>query len=145
MAHVFDILSEKGHDVHTVTPETSVLEATLLMNREKIGAVLVMDGDRLAGIFTERDVLTRIVTEGVEPDVTPVARVMSRQVLCCPSDTTILDARAIMRNKRIRHLPVVGSNGKLVGMISIGDLNAWSLADGEATITYMSEYMYGRG
>ena len=145
MAHVYDILSEKGHDVHTVSPDMSVLEATLEMNRQKCGAVLVMEEDRMVGIFTERDVLTRVVAEGREPDSTRISQVMSRQVLCCPSDTTVLDARGIMRNKRIRHLPVVGVDGKLVGMISIGDLNAWSLADDEATITYMSEYMYGRG
>ena len=144
MAHVYDILAEKGHDVHTIGEDTPVLDATRLMNKHKVGALVVMRRDTLAGMFTERDVLTRVVGECKDPAATPVKQVMTRQVMCCAPDTSILDARSVMRNKRIRHLPVVGQDGKLVGMISIGDLNAWSLADGEATITYMSEYIYGR-
>lgn len=144
MAHVYDILAEKGHEVHSVDESTTVLDATRLMNRHRIGALLVMRGESLAGMFTERDVLTRVVGEHKDPAATPVGQAMTRQVLCCAPDTSILDARSVMRNKRIRHLPVVGQDGKIVGLISIGDLNAWSLADGEATIHYMSEYIYGR-
>jgi len=144
MAHVYDILAEKGHEVHSVGENISVLDATRQMNRHKIGALLVMRGETLIGIFTERDVLTRVVAERKDPAATAVSQAMTRQVLCCSPDTSILDARSVMRNKRIRHLPVVGTDGKIVGMVSIGDLNAWSLADGEATIHYMSEYIYGR-
>ena len=144
MAHVYDILAEKGHEVHTIDENATVLDATRLMNDHKIGALLVMRGEALAGVFTERDVLTRIVAERKDPATATVAQAMTRQVLCCAPDTSILDARSVMRNKRIRHLPVVGQDGKIVGMVSIGDLNAWSLADGEATIHYMSEYIYGR-
>jgi CBS domain-containing protein len=144
MAHVYDILAEKGHDLHTIGEDASVLEATKLMNRHKVGALVVMRGENLSGMFTERDVLTRVVAECKEPGTTKVGQVMTRQVLCCGPDTSIMDARGVMRNKRIRHLPVVARDGKIVGMISIGDLNAWSLADGEATIQYMSGYIYGR-
>jgi CBS domain-containing protein len=144
MAHVYDILAEKGHEVHTTGEDASVLDATKLMNKHKVGALVVLRGGDLAGMFTERDVLTRVVAACKDPTTMKVGQAMTRQVLCCAPDTTILDARSVMRNKRIRHLPVVGREGKLVGMISIGDLNAWSLADGEATIHYMSEYIYGR-
>jgi CBS domain-containing protein len=144
MAHVYDILAEKGNHVYTVNDDVSVLQATQLMNEHKIGALVVMRHDRVAGMFTERDVLRRIVAEKKDPESTPVRQAMTRQVMCCSPDTSVHDARTVMRNRRIRHLPVVASNGELVGMISIGDLNAWSLADGEATIQYMSEYIYGR-
>jgi CBS domain-containing protein len=144
MAHVYDILAEKGHDVHTVDENVSILHATQMMNDYKIGALVVLRGKNVVGMFTERDVLRRVVAEQRDPATTKVADVMTRKVMCCPPDAPIDDARSIMRHKHIRHLPVVGKNGELVGLISIGDLNAWSLADGEATIHYMSEYIYGR-
>jgi CBS domain-containing protein len=144
MAHVYDILADKGHDVHTVDETVTVLAATQTMNDHKIGALVVMRGKNVAGMFTERDVLQRIVAAQCDPATTRVADGMTRKVMCCSPDTTLDEARSIMRNKRIRHLPVVGKNGELVGMISIGDLNGWCIADGEATIQYMSEYIYGR-
>ena len=144
MAHVYDILAAKGHDVHTVNEDVTVLAATQVMNDHKIGALVVMRGGHVTGMFTERDVLRRVVVEQREPGLTHIADVMTRKVMCCAPDTALDDARTVMRNKHIRHLPVVGKNGELVGMVSIGDLNAWSIADGEATIHYMSEYIYGR-
>ena len=144
MAHVRDVLAEKGHEVETITEGRTVLEATQEMNRRKIGAMVVMRGDTIAGIFTERDVLQRVVAEQRDPGTTRVGDVMTRKLMVCAPDTTLDDARAVMRHRRIRHLPVVGSNGLLIGMLSIGDLNAWSIADGEVTIQYMSDYLYGR-
>lgn len=144
MGHVFDLLSEKGCHVESVRQGDTVLAATQLMNEHRIGAVVVMNGDKVAGMFTERDVLRRVVAEQRDPAHTPVGDVMTRKVICCTGQTTIDEARSIMRTKRIRHLPVVGAEGQLIGMISIGDLNAWSIADGEATIHYMNEYIYGR-
>lgn len=144
MAHVYDILADKGHDVHTIDENTPVLLATQIMNDHKIGALVVMRSGKVTGMFTERDVLRRVVAEQRDPALTQVGDVMTRKVMCCSADTSMNDARAVMRNKHIRHLPVVGKDGGLVGMVSIGDLNSWSIADGEATIHYMSEYIYGR-
>ncbi len=144
MAHVQDILNEKGFEVFTITDDLTVVQATKLMNQHKIGAVIVMSTQHIVGMFTERDVLTRVVAEQRDPAVTTVGQVMTRKVMCCSPETEIDEARAMMRNCRIRHLPVVGRDGKVAGMVSIGDLNAWALADSEVTVQYMSEYIHGR-
>lgn len=144
MGHVFDLLADKGCYVHAACQSETVLAATQLMNEHRIGAVVVMNGEKPVGMFTERDVLRRVVAEQRDPSGTMVGDVMSRKVICCTGQTTLDEARSIMRTQRIRHLPVVGAEGQIIGMISIGDLNAWSIADGEATIHYMSEYIYGR-
>jgi CBS domain-containing protein len=91
------------------------------MNRNKVGATLVMEGDRLVGIFTERDVLSRVVAAGLNPSTTPMERVMTPNPITVSSTTTIEDVMALFTNKRFRHLPVV-DNGRLVGLISIGDI-----------------------
>lgn len=144
MGHVFDLLADKGCEMFNVRQSDTVLAATQLMNQHRIGAVVVMNGDKAVGMFTERDVLSRVVAEQRDPSTTAVGDVMTRKVVCCTGETSIDEARSIMRTKRIRHLPVVGAEGQLIGLISIGDLNAWMIADGEATIHYMSEYIYGR-
>src|SRR5262249_12623192 len=99
---------------------------------------------RIVGIFTERDVLRRIVSEQRDPTRTPVEEVMTPEIICCTPETTVEEARAIMRDRRIRHLPMVDADGGLLGLISIGDLNAHQLASQELTIHMLHEYLYGR-
>ncbi|MCK6485567.1 MAG: CBS domain-containing protein [Phycisphaerae bacterium] len=143
MIHVSDILQKKGPKVASVAGTTSVVEAARRMNADHIGSVVVTEGERVVGIFTERDVLNRIVAAGRDPAQTRVADVMTTPVACCRGDTKLDECRRVMREKRIRHLPVV-EGGRLVGMISIGDLNAFEAKEQAETIHYLSEYLYGR-
>jgi CBS domain-containing protein len=144
MATVKDILAIKGSLVHSVHPDTSVLDAALLMNENKIGALLVMDSDRIVGMFTERDILRRIVAEERPPARTLVGEVMTEEVACCTCQTMLEEARSAMKNRRIRHLPVVDDERRLLGLISIGDLNAYAAHDHEVTIHILEEYIHGR-
>lgn len=138
------ILNSKGSLIHTICGAATVLEATQLMNRHKIGALVVMDDDRITGIFTERDVLRRVVAEELPPSETRVEQVMTRDIVCCSPDTDIEDASSIMRDRRIRHLPVCDDAGRLLGLISIGDLNAYHASAQQAQIRFLHDYVYGR-
>ena len=146
MPTVHDVLAIKGSHVHTTRKDTSVLEATQQMNRHKIGALVVVDSnEHVVGMFTERDVLRRIVAEQRDPAATPVEAVMTRNVVSCHEEDMLDEVRGIMAQRRIRHLPVVDDDDMITGMISIGDLNAWCIHDGEIKIAYMESYLYGRG
>jgi CBS domain-containing protein len=144
MSTVRIILDKKGSEVLSVTPDATVLQAAQVMNEHKIGSVVVLDEGQFVGIFTERDVLLRIVTEQRDPATTRVGEVMTREVACCGPDTTIDEARGAMKNRRVRHLPVLDSEGRLLGLVSIGDLNAHLNHDQERTIFLLEEYLYGR-
>ena len=143
MATVKDILSEKGTQVFSIHAIATVLEAAQLMNRHKIGALVVIEQEKLAGIFTERDVLRRIVGEQRDPANTPITNVMTTEVACCRLDTSIDEARSVMKHRRIRHLPVVDEQMRLEGIVSIGDLNAFHNNSQEVTIRFLHEYLYG--
>lgn len=109
--------------VATISPETTVLDAAHLMNDQHIGSLVVCGRDgSVRGIITERDFLRRVIAAERSPATTAVESVMTRDVLTCEPETTLNEIRSTMREKRIRHLPVV-EKGRLVGMISIGDLN----------------------
>ncbi len=143
MSTVSQILEQKGSQVLSVSPDASVLDAALLMNEHKIGALVVIDQGKVEGIFTERDVLRRVVAERKDPADVKVGDVMTREVMCCRCDTEIQEAKQVCMAKRIRHLPVVEDDRRLKGMISIGDLNAWNLTHQQTTIAYLHEYLYG--
>lgn len=144
MPTVRDILSIKGPKVRTVGPSITVLEAAQVMNEDKIGSLVVMDDDRLVGVFTERDVLQRIVVPCRDPAKTQVGEVMTTELVCCRPHTKLEEARAVMKNRRIRHLPVIDDEERLCGMISIGDLNAQLANEQESTIHVLEQYIYGR-
>lgn len=144
MALVRDILDRKGHQVVAVCATDTVLDAARLMNDKRIGAVVVTEpGQGVVGIFTERDVLRRVVAERRSPEETRVGDVMSRPVTCCRLTTPLLECQAVMTAKRLRHLPVVEKD-ELVGMISIGDVIANEVQEQQVTIEYLNEYIYGR-
>jgi CBS domain-containing protein len=138
-----DILNRKGTDVATVDREATVLEAAKVMNERRIGAVVVTSGHKAVGIFTERDVLNRIVAEVRPPGETKVGSVMTSPMACCRRDTPIEECRAVMTSRRIRHLPVV-EEGKLYGLISSGDILASEAREQQQTIEYLHEYLHGR-
>ncbi len=144
MPTVKDILNIKGAKVHYVPVHVTVLDATRLMNDEGIGALVVTEDERVVGMFTERDVLRRVVAEARDPASCTVGEVMTDRVACCRADTQISEARSVLKNHRIRHLPVVTEDGQLQGLISIGDLNAFDADGRETTIFMLQEYLYGR-
>ena len=129
-------------DIATVTGETSVLDAAVLMNDHRIGAVPVLDARGLVvGMFSERDVMTRVVAAQRSPRDTDVRDVMTSPVIACGPDTTLDELRQVMQTQHIRHIPVV-ENGVLLGMVSIGDLNVAQVAVMTETISYLEQYMY---
>ncbi|OYW20237.1 MAG: hypothetical protein B7Z55_07580 [Planctomycetales bacterium 12-60-4] len=144
MSSVYELLVEKRRQLHTTTATSSVLDATRLMNDCGIGAVVVTDDNRIVGIFTERDVLRRVVAMERSPAATRVLDVMTAEVLCCSPATTIEQASEIMMERRIRHLPIVNDDGLPVGMISIGDLNAHQVHEQQQHIGNLQDYLYGR-
>jgi CBS domain-containing protein len=135
------ILSRKGSDVATIEREATVLDAAKRMNDRRIGGLVVTSGDRAVGIFTERDVLIRVVAAGRDPKATTVESVMTSPMAVCRRDTPLAECRAVMTTKRIRHLPVV-EEGKLYGIISSGDILASEVADQKQTIEYLHEYLF---
>ena len=144
MVKVKDILAQKGGEVFSIDAGTPVLQAARLMSQRRIGALVVMAAGQVTGIFTERDVLNRVVAAGLVPGQTSVGQVMSHEVICCGPETSLDEVHTIFKNRRIRHLPVVDDAGSLVGLISIGDLNAYHAVAQEITIHYLHEYIYGR-
>jgi len=140
---VRDILARKGPDVAAVSKDASVLDAARIMNERRIGALVVTTGDQVIGIFTERDVLNRVVAAQRSANTTRVGEVMTSPCACCKPETALEECRDVMTEKKIRHLPVVDA-GRLCGMISIGDLMAAEAHNRQTTIEYMHEYLYGR-
>jgi CBS domain-containing protein len=142
MATVREILSVKGSQVHTVSPSRTALEAITLMNDQRIGALVVTEEGRLVGMFTERDVLRRVVAHERPPSQVAVAEVMTPDVMCASPDMPVEEASRIMKDYRIRHLPVCDEAGRLLGMVSIGDINAYHANAQEEQIHYLREYVY---
>jgi CBS domain-containing protein len=155
MAKTADILAKKGTRVICIPPTASVLDATRLMCQHRIGSLVVTVNDedsassehgcqRVVGMFTERDVLTRVVGNQINPAKTLVEQVMSTNIAYVRPDTQLEDVGAIMKERRIRHLPVCDDRGRLQGLVSIGDLNAWHSEGLAVEIHYLHEYIYGR-
>lgn len=142
-ATVREVLNEKGPKVHTVAPDATVAAAVAVMNEHRIGSVVVV-GKRgeVLGIFTERDVLTRIVSRGTPARDTKVSDVMSTNVSHVTPDEEVRDVLKRMTRERKRHFPVI-DGGRLVGMVSIGDLTDWTSRYLDELITELTEYIGG--
>lgn len=134
------ILDRKGRNVFSVTSTTSVADAVAEMNRHRVGSVLIIDGGRLMGIFTERDVLRRVVGEGIDPKRARVGEVMTSGVMTIAPEATIEETMVLFTEKRFRHLPVV-DQGKIVGTISIGDVTRWMADAHRAEAEYLKSYI----
>jgi len=115
------LLSEKKNRVHSVSPNDTVRVAVLVMNDHHVGSVMVVNEGNLVGIFTERDVLQRIVAYGLDASITRISQVMTRELTTITPATEVNEALELITARRHRHLPVV-EDGKLVGLISIGDI-----------------------
>lgn len=141
MSTVRDLLARKGTLVVSLDPEASVRDAAMLMNTHGIGGVLAMTSGVLAGIFTERDVMRRVVAAGLDPATTRVADVMTRDVVTTNADISIAECRALMSTRRIRHVPVA-DGGDIVGLITSGDILAYEVALQETQITELQRYVF---
>jgi CBS domain-containing protein len=119
---------EHGEAIHAVAPDTLVTECARMMTASKIGALIVMDGERLTGIFTERDALTKVLAAGLDPAHTKVSAVMTKDPYCIPPTTTVSEAMQLITSRRFRHLPIV-ENGKVLAVVSSGDLTHWLVQD----------------
>jgi len=140
MATAEQLINLKGSTVASLPPTASVLEAAQLMNERQIGSVLVIERNTLVGIFTERDVLRRIVAEQCDPAATVLSDVMTREVAYASAHTTLDEIRRAMRERRIRHMPVLEKK-RVMGIISIGDLNKADNDRKVETIRYLEQYM----
>ena len=119
---------EERESIHSVGPDTPVTACVQKMTVEKIGALIVMDGERLIGIFTERDALNKVLAAGRDPVNTKVSEVMTKDPYCIPPTTTVGEAMELVTTRRIRHLPIV-DNGKVLAVVSSGDLTHWLVKD----------------
>ena len=123
-----DTLFNERETVHSVGPNTLVTESVRTMTSKKIGALVVMDGERLVGIFTERDALNKVLAAGLEPGKTKVSEVMTKDPYSIPPTTTVGEAMELVTSRRFRHLPIV-KNGKVLAVVSSGDLTHWLVKD----------------
>lgn len=142
MKLVKQLLDEKGRDVLSISPDATVLDAVKKMAEKSVGALLVMDGDKLAGIVTERDYARKVILKGRASDDTPVRDIMTTDMVTTSSDSTVQVCMEQVTNRRIRHLPVV-DDGKVTGVISIGDLVKAIIADQQEEIQQLGQYISG--
>lgn len=137
-----DILKGKGHAVWFVKPTDTVLAALGVMAEHDIGAVLVLDGEKLVGVFSERDYARKVVLAGRSSKESQVREIMTSQVVCVTPDRSVDECMALMTNKRLRHLPVL-DHKRVVGIVSIGDLVKATIDDQQFTITQLQSYIAG--
>lgn len=141
MASVKQLLDRKGKALFAVGPEDPVLEAIRLMADRHIGALLVMKGEELVGIVSERDYARKVILLGRSSSATPVWQIMSSPVITVSPAQSLADCMRLVTERRIRHLPVV-ERGKVVGMISIGDLVKAVIEDQQQTIEQLESYIH---
>jgi CBS domain-containing protein len=143
MKTVQSLLQVKGNAVWTIAPNASVFEALKLMADKHVGALLVLEGGELAGVISERDYARKVVLRGRSSVDTPVRDIMTADVISVRPDQTVEECMALMTDRRIRHLPVV-ADGRLIGVISIGDVVKSIITDQGFMIEQLSSYIAGR-
>ncbi len=142
MKLVKHILNSKGHEIWSVKPNDTVFDAVKLMADKSIGSLLVMNGDKLVGIVTERDYARKVILEGKSSKDSSVKEVMNSKVLCVSPDQTVDECMALMTDKRVRHLPVL-DHKHVVGIISIGDLVNAVISEQQILIDHLEHYIQG--
>ena len=140
MKTVRQLLEAKGRQVYSVSPDTIIYDALKLMAENRIGALLVLEDQHLAGVFSERDYAREVVLKGKTSRTTPVKDVMSTTVITVTPDHTVEDCMNLMSGKRIRHLPVMEDN-RVIGVLSIGDLVKETIAYQEFLIRQLESYI----
>lgn len=142
MSRVSDILAKKGSQVYTISADASVHEALTEMARHNTGALVVVSGSEVVGIFTERDHARRVALAELDLRLTPLHSVLTPQVVCVAREASVQEAMSLMTQQRIRHLPVVDDHG-MCGVVSIGDLVKSLVEEQEVEIRYLTAYIRG--
>jgi len=137
-----ELLKRKGYTVYSVNPDQQVLEAIRLMAQYGIGALLVMQGEQLVGVVSERDYARKVILKGRSSSDTAVRQIMSAPVLTVRADQTVRECMEIMTARRVRHLPVV-NNQRVIGVLSIGDLVRTVIEEQQRTIEQLEQYIHG--
>jgi CBS domain-containing protein len=140
---IADLLNEKGRQVYTISRVATVRDAVREMNEKGVGALLIMNGAEPVGIFTERDVLRRVVDVARDPDTARVVEVMTPHPMVARRDMRVAEAMSMMTSKRFRHLPVVDTTGAVVGIVSIGDVLRWVTMHQQSQIAHLTDYITG--
>lgn len=141
MATVRQMLSDKGTEVYTIAPDATVLDALRVMGEHDVGALVIVENDDITGIFSERDYARKIALQGKSSRTTPVWAVMTDDVICVSPDLAADKCMVIMSEKRIRHLPVI-EDGRLVGIISIGDVVKNIISEQQVMIRHLEDYIH---
>ncbi len=140
MATVKQMLQSKGSQVYTIAPDATVLDALREMATRDVGALVVVDGDAIAGIFSERDYARKLALQGKSSRNTPVWAVMTDEVICISPDQSAEKCMVVMTEKRVRHLPVL-DDGRLTGLISIGDVVKAIMSEQQVLIRHLEDYI----
>ena len=139
---ISDILRPKGAQAWSIEPTATVYDAILLMAEKNVGALLVMKGDKLVGIVSERDYTRKVVLKGKASKETPVSEILSGRVICVTPAHSVEECLRLMTEHHIRHLPVM-QDQKVVGIVSIGDLVNWTITQQSHTIQQLETYITG--
>lgn len=142
MTTIKHVLDKKGHDVHFIHPAASVFDALRLMAEHNIGSLVVLEDDRLVGVITERHYAREIVLKGKTSQGTLVGDIMSTKVICVRPDQSVEECMAVMTARAVRHLPVL-EHGRLVGIVSIGDMVNSVIGDQKFIIEQLEHYIHG--
>lgn len=137
------LLDKKGRDVYSIQVDRTVYEAIVEMDARNVGGLIVKNGDEVVGIITERDYTRKVILKDRSSKEIAVETIMSRNLVSVTPDQTVQEAMAMVTVKRCRHLPVF-EDGKLVGILSIGDLVKWIIADQQFNIQVLEDYISGR-
>jgi CBS domain-containing protein len=141
-AKIGSLLGAKGGAIFSIEPTATVFDAIARMAECGVGALLVLDGDRLAGIVSERDYTRKVILKGRSSKEERVEEIMTSDVVSATPEQTVEEAMRLMTNRHIRHLPIT-DNGRVVGVVSIGDLVKWTISAQEETIEHLTRYIAG--
>jgi CBS domain-containing protein len=142
MITIKELLKKKSGDIWSISPQTSVYQALELMAQKEVGALLVMENDKLVGIFSERDYARKIILKGKASKETAVSELMTTSVYYVTPDNTLEEAMALMTSKHIRHLPIM-NHGKLSGIVTLGDVVKKIISEQKLTIHELENYVTG--
>ena len=142
MIKISQLLLNKGNQIWSVEPKITIFEALEIMSEKKIGALLVMEEEKLVGIFSERDYARKVILKGKSSKNTPVGELMTKKVFYIDPQKNISDCMAMMTAKRIRHVPVI-EDEKVIGIVTIGDIVNQIITEQEVTINHLENYITG--
>ena len=141
-AKIESLLAAKGGEVYTIGPAATVFDAIAMMAEKGVGALLVLDAGRLAGIVSERDYTRKVILKGRSSKEERVEEIMTVDVVTCSPEHTVEEAMRVMTERHVRHLPIV-EGGRVAGVVSIGDLVKWTISAQEETIAHLTSYISG--